>query len=99
MNLIITGKQYQRNYENQSNIIYFNLDGNDLEIAMVYINQENYFIGDKRYIELEDFIKNHYDCDFEDFKNYFRYRLYRYSRQRNLKPMPESNLSYIKYKE
>jgi hypothetical protein len=92
MKIQITGKEYAGNIRNKVNTVYFKIDGKELETQIVYLNYSttgkvNAFIEGPKYTKLKEYINEHYDCDFEDFKRYFLAELRKYSNNRNLDPV------------
>lgn len=85
MNLKINSKQYQRNDKDRTNIVYFSLDNIDLKFNIVYLvmngKRFNAFLDDSLYSNVEKvFTEKYPNITFEDFKKYFMYKLYKYSK-------------------
>lgn len=90
MDLKIINKQYPRNDKYNKNKVKFTVDGYELYINIIYLEMTfeanhlrrfNAFLDDKLYEQCEQFITGRYpNMDFEDFKKYFMYKLYKYSR-------------------
>lgn len=85
MNLKIKSKQYQRNDKEKTNIVYFSVDDIDLKFNIVYLvmngKRFNTFLDDSLYSNVKKvFTEKYPDINFEDFKKYFMYKLYKYSK-------------------
>ena len=90
MNLKIINKQYPRNDRYNKNKVKFTVDGYELYINIIYLQMAfevnnkkrfNAFLDDKLYEQCKQFITGRYpNINFEDFKKYFMYKLYKYSR-------------------
>lgn len=85
MNLKINSKQYQRNDKDRTNIVYFSIDNIDLKFNIVYLvmngKRFNAFLDDSLYSNVKKvFTEKYPNINFEDFKKYFMYKLYKYSK-------------------
>lgn len=96
MNLKILTKYYKCNHF--WNRVYFEVDNVKFEIDICYIykDRKNIIICDHKFLLLKDYITKHYECDFEDFRKFFLYKLYKYSRGVNLNPIDFVDLSDVK---
>lgn len=92
MNLEIIGKRINKNVSNETNTVYFKMDGIKKQVDIVYltmiisgqVKKFNAFLDNKYIQDLEQYVIDHYDCDINEFKKYFMYKLYKYSRGVNL---------------
>lgn len=100
MDLKIISKLYPKNDKRNTNKVYFKLDGKDMVVNIIYISslKRNAFLTDGYLKELEEFVKQHYNCSFNDFGNYFLHKLYLYSRGIGLNPVGYKDLSNVEYK-
>lgn len=84
MKVKILEKRYPRNEKYKTNTIKFEIDDWSLNIHIIYLNIKdkrfNAFVCDKLYEQCEQFIINNYNLDWELFKKYFMYKLYKYSK-------------------
>lgn len=85
MNLKIKSKQYQRNDKEKTNIVYFSVDDIDLKFNIVYLvmngKRFNAFLDDSLYSNVKKvFTEKYPNINFKDFKKYFMYKLYKYSK-------------------
>lgn len=85
MILKINSKQYQRNDKEKTNIVYFSVDDIDLKFNIVYLvmngKRFNAFLDDSLYSNVKKvFTEKYPNINFEDFKKYFMYKLYKYSK-------------------
>lgn len=85
MILKINSKQYQRNDKEKTNIVYFSVDDIGLKFNIVYLvmngKRFNAFLDDSLYSNVKKvFTEKYPNINFEDFKKYFMYKLYKYSK-------------------
>lgn len=81
----IIKKQYPRNDRYNTNTVYFKVDDLDLKIDIVYLEMNNKrfnaFLDNSKYANVEKVITTKYtNINFENFKKYFMYKLYKYSK-------------------
>lgn len=90
MKLIIESKQYPRNDKYNKNKVKFTVDGYELYINIIYLEMTfeanhlrrfNAFLDDSLYSNVKKvFTEKYPNINFEDFKKYFMYKLYKYSK-------------------
>lgn len=89
MKIQILGKYYKGNCDHKTNIITFKLNDKEFDIDIVYLdlgenNKFNCFIESSLYNILYSYVCNNFNITWREFQDYFLYKLYKYSRGRNL---------------
>lgn len=101
MDLKILGKRVNKNLSNEVNEVYIELDGEKYSIPIIYIEKLklNAFIQREHttdYDKMLKYVTSHYpNLSEKDIKDYFIYKLYKYSRGVNLNPVREINLEDV----
>lgn len=105
MKLKILEKQYKGNCDHKTNIITFKINDKEFDIDIVYLdlgenNKFNCFVESSLYNTLYNYVCNNFNITWGEFQDYFLYKLYKYSKGRNLtKSKINMNSKFIKKME
>lgn len=84
MKVKIIEKEYPRNERYRTNRVKFEVNDYLLSINIIYMNFKdrrfNAFTCDKLYEQCQKYITDNFELDWELFKKYFMYKLYKYSK-------------------